>query len=246
MRSAHSAEPVTVLDRIVVILEAVRDHGGAASVTQLAKATGIPKSTASRTVSELVHLRYLDRTETGVVIGLRLFELGSLASVPRSLSAAARPVLAELYNATGEHLNVAVRDGGDMVSVLSVRGRLQPAPSHVGVRVPASTTALGKAVLAFTVDQAVVRGVTPGLDARARHELEDELGMVRTRAVAVDLGETFPGVVGVASPILRADQTPVAAISVAGPESEMDAERMMPLVRHAAIALTRRLALQHR
>jgi IclR family acetate operon transcriptional repressor len=139
-----------------------------------------------------------------------------------------------------------VRAGGDLVSVLAGRGRLQPAPSHVGVRVPASTTALGKAVLAFTVDQAVVRGVTPGLDARARHELEDELGMVRTRAVAVDLGETFPGVVGVASPILRADQTPVAAISVAGPESEMDAERMMPLVRHAAIALTRRLALQRR
>jgi len=33
---------------------------------------------------------------------------------------------------------------------------------------------------------------------------------------------------------------------VAGPESEMDAERMIPLVRHAAIALTRRLALQGR
>ena len=246
MRSAPSEEPVTVLDRIVAILETVRDRGGSATVTELARATGIPKSTTSRIVAELVRRQYLERTDDGVVIGLRLFELGARASMPRRLSAAALPVLAELYNATGEHLNVAVRDGCDMVSVVSVRGRLRPAPSHAGVRVPASTTALGKAVLAFTVDQSVVRGVTPGLDTRARHELDDELDGVRTRAVAVDLGATFPGVVGVASPILLADRTPVAAISVAGPESEMDADRMIPLVRHAALALAHRLSVHGR
>jgi len=246
MRSAPSAEPVTVLDRIVAILEAVRDHGGSATVTEIARATGIPKSTASRTVAELVRRQYLDRTDAGVEIGLRLFELGARAIMPRRLGAAALPVLAELYNATGEHLNVAVRDGGDMVSVVSVRGRLRPAPSHAGVRVPASTTALGKAVLAFTADQSVVRGVTPGLDLQARHQLENELVGVRTRVVAVDQGATFPGVVGVASPILLPDRTPIAAISVAGPESEMDAERMIPLVRHAALALSHRLTLPSR
>lgn len=244
MRTAQRSEPVSVLDRILAIVEAVRECGGSATVTELARATGIPKSTASRTVAELVRLRYLERTDAGVVIGLRLFELGARASTPRRLSAAALPVLAELFNATGEHLNVAVREGGDMVSVISVRGRLRPAPSRAGVRVPAATTALGKAVLAFTNDQSVVRGITTGLDNRARYRLECELADVRTCAVAIDRCETFPGVVGVASPILSPDFTPVAAISLAGPVSEMDAERMMPLVRHAALALTRRLALQ--
>ena len=50
--------------------------------------------------------------------------------------------------------------------------------------------------------------------------------------------------IGVASPILSPERCPVAAISVAGPVTDMDPNRMVPLVRHAALALTHRLALQ--
>jgi len=191
-----------------------------------------------------VRQRYLTRGEDGVVIGLRLFELGARASTPRRLSLAALPVLAELSNATGEHLNVAVQEGCQMLSVISVRGRLRPVPSRAGVRVPSATTALGKAVLAFTPDGAVVDAVMAGSDRYERSRLEQELAAVRSDGVAVDRCETFPGVVGVASPILSPDRLPVAAISVAGPVSDMDPKRIAPLVRHAALALTHRLASQ--
>ena len=67
---------------------------------------------------------------------------------------------------------------------------------------------------------------------------------MRSCAVAIDRCETFPGVIGVASPILSPERCPVAAISVAGPAIDMDPNRMAPLVRHAALALTHRLALQ--
>ncbi|WP_170297106.1 IclR family transcriptional regulator [Agromyces salentinus] len=244
MRSALTGEPVSVLDRILAILDTVRESHGSTTITQLALATGIPKSTVSRLVGDLVRQRYLARTEHGVVIGLRLFELGARASTPRRLSVAALPVLAELFNATGEHLNVAVQEGQDMISVISVRGRLRPAPSRAGVRVPSATTALGKAVLAFTEDEAVLRDVLTGFEPDRRHSFERELATVRAEAVAIDRCETFPGVVGVASPVLSPERLPVAAISVAGPESDMDANRMMPLVRHAALVLTHRLALQ--
>jgi IclR family acetate operon transcriptional repressor len=244
MRSAHRDEPVSVLDRILAILETVRESNGSTTITQLAVATGIPKSTVSRLVADLVRQRYLTRGEDGVVIGLRLFELGARASTPRRLSLAALPVLAELSNATGEHLNVAVQEGCQMLSVISVRGRLRPVPSRAGVRVPSATTALGKAVLAFTPDGAVVDAVMAGSDRYERSRLEQELAAVRSDGVAVDRCETFPGVVGVASPILSPDRLPVAAISVAGPVSDMDPKRIAPLVRHAALALTHRLASQ--
>ncbi|MGC5170193.1 IclR family transcriptional regulator [Microbacterium sp. DT81.1] len=244
MRTAQWSEPVSVLDRIIAVLEAVRESQGSTTITQIARATGIPKSTVSRLVADLVRQRYLSRTDDGVGIGLRLFELGARTSTPRRLTVAALPVLAELFNATGEHLNVAVRDGRDMLSVISVRGRLRPAPSRAGVRVPSATTALGKAVLAFTTEESVLRRITTGLDPRARHALERELAEVRTSSVAIDRCQTFPGVVGVASPILSPEHQPVAAISVAGPVADMDPERMVPLVRRAALALTHRLALQ--
>lgn len=235
---------MSVLDRIIAILEIVRESHGSTTITQLALATGIPKSTVSRLVGDLVRRRYLKRTPGGVAIGLRLFELGARASTPRRLVIAALPVLAELFNATGEHLNVAVQDGPDMLSVVSVRGRLRPAPSRAGVRVPSVTTALGKAVLAFSEDEAALRSIMTGLDPSARHSFEREMAAVRTSAVAVDRCETFPGVVGVASPILSAERCPIAAISVAGPAVDMDPHRIGPLVRHAAMALTHRLTPQ--
>jgi len=244
MRSALSDEPVCVLDRILAILETVRESHGSTTITKLALATGIPKSTVSRLVGDLVRQRYLTRADDGVVIGLRLFELGARAGTPRRLSIAALPVLAELFNATGEHLNVAVQEGQDMLSVISVRGRLRPVPSRAGVRVPSVTTALGKAVLAFTDDESVLCSVMTGLDAQRRQLFERELATVRTESVAIDRCETFPGVVGVASPVLSPERMPVAAISIAGPVTDMDVNRMMPLVRHAALALTHRLALR--
>ena len=244
MRSAQGGVPVSVLDRLIAILEVVRESHGSTTITQLALATGIPKSTVSRLVAELVRKRYLSRTDGGVAIGLRLFELGASASTPRRLGVAALPVLAELFRATGEHLNVAVQEGHDMLSVISVRGRLRPAPSRAGVRVPSVTTALGKAVLAFTVDESVRREIMTELDPPARTTLVRELGRVRSSAVAVDRCETFPGVIGVASPLLSPEGCPVAAISVAGPVVDMDPGRMAPLVRHAALVLTHRLALQ--
>ncbi|WP_243076560.1 IclR family transcriptional regulator [Microbacterium sp. SS28] len=244
MRSALRDEPVSVLDRILAILETVRESHGSATITQLSQATGIPKSSVSRLVGSLVRQRYLTRAEGGVSIGLRLFELGARATTPRRLTVAALPVLAELFNATGEHLNLAVQEGGEMLSVLSVRGRLRPVPSRAGMRVPSATTALGKAVLAFTRDETVLDPVLMRLDVTARHRLERELASVRHDAIAVDHCVTFPGVVGVASPILSAERLPVAAISVAGPVSDMDPDRIAPLVRHAALAVTNRLALQ--
>lgn len=244
MRSAPGGEPVSVLDRILAILDTVRESHGTTTITQLALATGIPKSTISRLVGDLVRQRYLTRSDGGVVIGLRLFELGARASTPRRLSVAALPVLAELSHATGEHLNVAVQEGCEMLSVISVRGRLRPVPSRAGVRVPSATTALGKAVLAHTTDEQVLRAVMAGLDPSARHRFERELVAVRAESVALDRCETFPGVVGVASPILSPERLPVAAISVAGPVTDMDPNRIAPLVRHAALALTHRLASQ--
>lgn len=244
MRSALRDEPVSVLDRILAILDTVRESHGSTTITQLALATGIPKSTVSRIVGDLVRQRYLTRSEDGVVIGLRLFELGARASTPRRLGVAALPVLAELFNATGEHLNLAVQEGRDMLSVISVRGRLRPVPSRAGVRVPSITTALGKAVLAFTDDEAARGVVMTSIDPARRRTLERELLMIRADSVAIDRCETFPGVVGVASPVLSPDRLPVAAISVAGPVTDMDPHRMVPLVRHAALALTHRLALQ--
>src|SRR5688500_16140203 len=73
--SARSGRPSSVLGRMIGILDAVKESGGSVSITDLATRTGLPKSTVSRLVAELTGQRYLERTDDGVTLGLRLFEL---------------------------------------------------------------------------------------------------------------------------------------------------------------------------
>ena len=82
MRSALRDEPVSVLDRILAILDTVRESHGSTTITQLALATGIPKSTVSRLVGDLIRQRYLTRTEDGVVIGLQALRARSARQHP--------------------------------------------------------------------------------------------------------------------------------------------------------------------
>ena len=166
---ARSAGSASVLDRIIDILDAVRESRGSISITELAARTALPKSTVSRLVAAMIQQRYLERTEDGVTLGLRLFELGARASVPRRLIAAAAPVIKNLWDLTGERVGLWVHQGTDMVSIAAVPGRLPMLSTRAGMRSPALTTASGKAYLAFCADQSVVDRVSaPLIDDAAR------------------------------------------------------------------------------
>ena len=233
----------SVLMRILAILDAVKRSGGPLSVTEIALATDIPKSTAARLVSELVAQRYLARDADGVSLGLRLFELGARATMPRRLVSAAVPVMTHLAQRTGERVGLWVQQGTDMVSLAAAPGRLPMLPTSAGMRSPALTTASGKAYLAFCEDQHVIDRVSaPLIDAAAEH-FREELVAVRSSLLATDAGASYQGVIAVASPIISADNAVVGAISVAGPSGAMQADNVSPLVRAASISLARRLAV---
>ncbi|MFG6503759.1 IclR family transcriptional regulator [Microbacterium sp. P05] len=231
----------SVLARIIAILDTVRQSGGSVSITEIATTTGMPKSTVSRLAAELTQHRYLERTDEGVTLGLRLFELGARASLPRRILSAAAPVMRKLSDLTGERVGLWVHQGPDMVSIATVPGRLPELPADAGMHSPVLTTASGKAFLAFCTDQRVVERVSATLvDDDALH-FRDELMRVRTEVVATDPGVSYPGICAVASPVLAGDRHVLASLSLAGPTGAMDPEAVGPLVRAAGATLTRRL-----
>jgi IclR family acetate operon transcriptional repressor len=238
---ALSGGPVSVLDRVICILDAVKESGGSMTITELAASTAMPKSTVSRLVAELTAHRYLERTDEGVTLGLRLFELGARASLPRRLLAAAAPVIRNLRDVTGERVGLWVQQGTDMVSIAAVAGRLPMLPTRAGMRSPALTTASGKAYLAFCADQGVVNRISASLIDDAAADFRDELSHVRDSAVAMDMQVSYPGILAVGSPVLSAAHLVLGAISIAGPSGAMDPERVAPLVRAAGTTVTRRL-----
>jgi IclR family acetate operon transcriptional repressor len=143
-------DSVGVLARITAIFEVLGDNDDGIGVSELAARAGLPKSTVSRLVSALVRRHYLERDGTTVRLGLRLFELGQLAPTPQLLRRAALPVMSALRTDTGGDVELAVRDGADLVRLAVVRGRSSPAaPGAIGDRTPALATVQGRASLAL-------------------------------------------------------------------------------------------------
>ncbi|WP_172979889.1 IclR family transcriptional regulator [Agromyces agglutinans] len=239
---APSGGPASVLDRVVAILDAVKEGDGSTTITDLAAKSGLPKSTVSRLVAELTAQRYLERTDDGVALGLRLFELGARASLPRRLLGAAAPVIRQLREVTGERVGLWVQQGADMVSIAAVPGRLPMLPTRAGMHSPALTTASGKAFLAFCADQRVVDRISAPLVDEAADRFRDELTHVRASVVAMDLEVSYPGILAVASPVITSGRVVLGAISIAGPSGAMDPDRVAPLVRAAGTSVSRRLA----
>lgn len=247
MPGSTANDAIGVLDRMTCILEAFDEDDRGLGISELAVRAGIPKSTVSRLVATLVRESYLERDGPRIHLGLRLFELGQLAELPRALRAAAWPVMAELRHSTGENVHLAIRDQREMVCIAVMRGRSTVRPLvRTGGRLPIHATALGKAVLAHASAQdvdVVAAGLGRWTDrtivdpAALRRELEG----VRRGGLAAEVGEFATGLSCAASAVLSPSRRVVGAISVSGCSDAFDMDRFEPAIRAAALALTRRL-----
>ena len=141
-------DPLSVLDRVTQVLQAFDADDGGVSLSELARRSGIPKSTVSRVTAALVEHGYLERDGRVLRLGLRVFELGQLAQDPRGVRAAALPAMVELRDRTGGWVHVGIRDGDEIVCVAVLRGRsVAPYAVRVGTRLRAHDAVAGEIVL---------------------------------------------------------------------------------------------------
>ncbi|PXY35601.1 IclR family transcriptional regulator [Prauserella flavalba] len=234
--------------RLAALLTTFSPGDDALGVSELARRTGLPKSSVHRLTGHLVTQGLLERSGTGVRLALKLFEIGQLAVRQRGLVDAARPYLEDLREATRNTVHLAVLEGTEVVYLDILRGPDAPAlPSRVGGRFPAHATAVGKAILAFspqsTVDAVLAAGL-PRVSERtvtAPGILHRQLARVREEGLAYDREESGLGVVCAASPLRGADGTARAALSLSGWTNRLRLDRVAPAVRTAALALSRTL-----
>ncbi|MBB5137125.1 DNA-binding IclR family transcriptional regulator [Thermocatellispora tengchongensis] len=236
------------LHRVSRVLGAFRAEDDAVGAAELARRTGLPRSTVHRITLGLIEEGLLERCGTEVRLGLRLFEIGQRVPRQRVLRDAALPYMADLREATRQTVHLAVLEGREVVYVEILGTPGGPAlPSRVGGRLPAHATGVGKAILAFSppeVTRAVLDGelarvserslVAPGLLAR-------ELARIRRDGVAYDNEESGRGIVCAASPVHGRDGEVLGALSVSGWVNRVRLARVAPAVHTAALALSRTL-----
>ncbi|GAA4360244.1 IclR family transcriptional regulator [Paeniglutamicibacter cryotolerans] len=198
----------TSVVRAMRILESLSGASRPMTLTAIADELEIPKSTAHSILKALASRGFLDVDEyQGYTVGLKAFEVG--ASHLRSTNAVevVVPQLVELTRALGITSHYAILDGADAVYLCKEDppGLGLKLASSVGARLPAHTTAVGKAALAW-LPEANQEGYLAALGGRragklAVDRLRGELTAVRERGYSSDDGDTALGVRCVAAPV---------------------------------------------
>ena len=110
---------VGVLDKSVAVLAAL--EAGPLALGELVDATGIARATAHRLAVALEVHGLVRRDDEGrFALGVRLIALGRAAAEAIPLAAAAGPALEALRDATGESVQLYVRDGDRRVCIAAL------------------------------------------------------------------------------------------------------------------------------
>lgn len=227
--------PVKSAARVLDVLEEL-GRSGPSSLRDLADRLGIPKSSLHALLHTMERRGWLEAGDGGSTyrVGLRALLAGSSyvdadASVRRTAAA-----MDELAARTGEAVHLGRLDAPDVV-YLAKRESRHPLRlfSSVGRRLPAHSTALGKAVLAelAVLDPAVVGRLVPPPLLRSTPatitdpaELEREVARTRERGYAVDDEESAVGLRCYAV-ALPSGGTVTDALSVSAPVARLGGGR---------------------
>jgi DNA-binding IclR family transcriptional regulator len=209
------------------------------TLAEVADTAKLPRATAHRILGALKEIGFIEQDSRGgsYALGIRLFELGSLALANMELHREAKPFVDRLARISEESVHLGVFNGHRMV-VIEREDHLDRLanPASAIESAPVHCTGVGKAVLAFLDKPVLARVVKAGLQSftsktiTSPTALNRELARIRKQGYAVDDGEHQLWVRCVAAPIRNASGRVFAAISATGPADRVTPERTVALV----------------
>ncbi|MGW0810947.1 IclR family transcriptional regulator [Nonomuraea sp. NPDC002799] len=260
-RTAADSSFSVSLERGLRILSAFTGSRSVLGIADLARAAGLNKSTTHRYVATLTKLEFVqqDPESRKYFLGPRAADLGFAAIDSMELAKVAGPLLQALADETGYTVSMGLSDGPDVVYVDRRRSGRRSSLAmdlnlHVGSRLPAYCTSMGKALLAFK-DAAALRQILDRTDMARRgpktitnrEQLTAALAKVRQSGVAVNDEELAPGLRSFAAPVRDRSGEVVAAVNVAvhltvaPATAEALAGRIEPPLRRTAAEISKRL-----
>ncbi|WP_426511787.1 IclR family transcriptional regulator [Dactylosporangium sp. McL0621] len=187
--------PSGSIDKALTVLEALAEHS---RLTDIAAASGLPKSTVHRILQSLIGWGFAFADGNGGYLpGPRILTLAGRVMSRFDPAQHARAALRDLRDRTGMTVHFAIRSGDEVVYVDKIEGRRPyQMKSRVGRAVPLHTTAIGKAVLAH-LSAAETAGIIAraGLTAITPRSITDpgvlrrQLAAAAANGYAIDDGE---------------------------------------------------------
>ncbi len=214
--SRAGAERSPAVLKAATLLEILSQRRRPVGVSELARLAGIPKSSAHSLLATLasVGLTYRLSSTREYILGSRVLELAGGFLESDALNELFLDAAREFVSDTGETVQMGRLEQIEVVYVARLDGeRAVHLASRVGTRIPASTTAMGKAALSMLSDDEIAyryRGISPlpGMTHRSIKTLEGLLSEIRRvrggGGLAVDDEESAPGLRCFGVPLFQA------------------------------------------
>lgn len=214
-------------DRVLSVLMELASHPAGATLDEMVRFTGNPKSTVHRALASLRRAGLASQDGRGhYILGDEFLRLAFAHHEARPEHVRVRPLLERLAARFGETAHFAVMDGTEVV----YRAKVEPSvgavrlTSTIGGRNPVHSTGVGKALLAARVrterdvvswiGDRVLEARTPNTAVTAT-DLHLRLDEARRNGFAVDDQENEMGINCIAFPVYLSSPTePSGAVSV--------------------------------
>lgn len=240
------------LSRGLSVIRAFEVGATPLSIAEAARLTGMSRAAARRCLHTLAVLGYAAPSGSGFELTPAVLSLGHSYLDSNALARVAQPVLERVSAQVHESSSMAVLDGDEIVYVArSATQRILSISISVGTRLPAASTSMGRAILAFS-SEALVAGFLARVQLVRRTPktivekaaLKSELARIRRQGFALVDQELEIGLRSLAVPVLRADGTPLAAINVGVHVGRSDVQALkrdvLPVLQEGALEIAGR------
>jgi DNA-binding IclR family transcriptional regulator len=232
------SQSVRAVERALDILLCFTREEPTRSLTQIAEAIHMSKTTVHRLLATLENKRFITRDKTTGLyrLGFRFIEMAALVLQDVELHRWAHPYLQRLSTEYGETVDLSILDGSHVIylEVIESPQRVKLAAA-VGQRLPAFFTASGKALLAFLPEEQTKKIISTNLAESSNHTYASIQDLLADLRVTAELGyatseqEYEEAINAVAAPIFDAENHPIASIAIVGPSYRLSKDRLPTL-----------------
>jgi DNA-binding IclR family transcriptional regulator len=252
----HNGQPgdrqfVTALARGLDVLRAFRPGEAMLGNQEIAERTGLSKPTISRLTHTLLELGYLTYSARSgrYQLGPGVLALGYATIAGLEVRERAHPMMLELAVSADVTVALGERDRLSVVYLDCCRGTQTVALSlNVGSRIPLSTTAMGRAILAKLPEGErdyllrALREREPQKYAEVERGVKQAVHDLETRGFVMSFGAWRPDVNAIGVPVYSLDRERLFAMICGGPSFTVSADYLIESVAPRLVRIAKELS----